>query len=312
MANILAPEKQRMALKLLVEGNSLRSVERITGVQKKTVTRLLVRFGNACREFLDDEMRGLSLRHLQVDETHTYVSKRQKNLTVDEKQYRHDIGEIYLWYALDTDTKLVPAFALGKRSADNARRFMMDLAGRLVMPNPHASDAHGFQAARPFEPICQLSTDMFSGYSEAVDLAFGPYVSYGQISKEFRNVDRRTGNYSPAEIISTRRRTVCGMDEGQLWSICTSHVERCNLTVRTMMKRFNRLTICFSKKLENLAAASSLHFAAYNYTWRPRHTDDSGQCGRLRPTPAMMAGLVDRLWKFEDLYAEVKSRYLEW
>jgi IS1 family transposase len=312
MARILAADKQRMALQMLVEGNSLRSVTRLTGIHRTTVMNLLVRFGGACRQFLDEEMQGLTLRHLQCDEMHTFVAKRQKNLTVDEKVERSDIGEIYLWYAVDTDTKLVPTFALGKRSADNARRFMCDLAGRLVTPNPHATDAHNFRPARAFQPVCQLSTDAFSGYAEAVDLAFGPYVRYGQISKEFRNADRKPGNYSPAEIVSTKRRGVWGIREDEIRSITTSHIERCNLTVRTLIKRFHRLSLGFSKKLDNLAAATALHFAAYNYTWRPRHTDYSGQSGRLRVTPAMAADVTNRLWTFQMLFDEVKSRYLEW
>lgn len=122
--------------------------------------------------------------------------------------------------------------------------------------------------------------------------------------------DRKPGNYSPAEIISTRRKARFGMSDDEIYTICTSHVERNNLTIRTFMKRFNRLTICFSKKLENLAAATALFVANYNYCWRPRYQDWSGKSGRLRPTPAMMAGVTKQLWKFDDLFSEVKSRYL--
>ena len=136
MANVLAADRQRIVLHLLAEGNSLRSVERLTGVQKKTATRLLVRFGQACRQFLDDEMRGLTLRHIECDEIHTYVAKRQKNLSDEEKRQRYDIGEFYLWTAVDMDTKLLPTFVIGKRSADMARRLMMDLAPRLEHAAP--------------------------------------------------------------------------------------------------------------------------------------------------------------------------------
>ena len=306
MANVLAADKQRIVLNLLVEGNSLRSVERLTGVQKKTATRLLVRFGQACRQFLDEEMRGLTLRHIQCDEIQTYVAKRQKNLTIKEKETRHEIGEFYLWTALDMDTKLVPTFVIGKRSADMARRLMMDLARRLDMPRPQD------WWSESFVKVVQLSTDGFAGYPEAVDLAFGPYCKFGTIAKDYRNADRRPGDYSPAQIISVTRKARFGMDESEMDTICTSHVERNNLTIRTFLKRFNRLTICFSKKRENLAAAVALCMAFYNFCWRPRYQDWSGQAGRLRVTPAMAAGVTKHLWKFDDLFDEVKARYLEW
>ena len=305
MANVLAADKQRMALQMLVEGNSLRSVTRLTGIHRTTVMNLLVRFGNGCRQFLDDEMRGLTLRHIECDEIQTYVAKRQKNLTIEEKQSRPEIGEFYLWTALDMDTKLVPTFVIGKRSGDMARRLMMDLAKRLNMPRPQdwLSDT--------FDKVVQVSTDGFIAYPEAVDLAFGPYVKFGTIIKEYRNKDRRPGNYSPAEIVSVRRKARFGMHEDEMDTICTSHVERNNLTIRTFLKRFNRLTICFSKKLDNLTAAVALYMAYYNYCWRPRYQDWSGKSGQLRPTPAMAAGVTNRLWSFDMLFNEVRARYAD-
>jgi IS1 family transposase len=291
-----------MVLRLLAEGNSIRSTERLTGVQKKTVMRLLVRFGNACRQFLDEEMRGLKLEHLQIDEVWTFVGKKQARVHVDERQTSQQ-GDTYLWVAIDQDTKLVPSFIIGKRSADMARRFLVDLAGRLNMPRPQD------WWSSEFEKIVQISTDGFQVYPEAVDLAFGPYCKYGTIIKDYRNADRKPGNYSPAKIIGTTRQTRFGMAEDEIYTICTSHIERNNLTTRTFMKRFARLSLGFSKKLENLAAAA-LHFANYNFCWRPRHTDYSGMSGRLRPTPAMAAGVTNRLWKFDDLFSEVSARYL--
>ena len=307
MANILKREKQLAALHLLVEGNSIRGTERLTGIHRDTLCRLVVRFGGACRDFLDEQMRGLTLRHIQVDEVWTFVAKKQARLTIEEKRIRYDIGDVYLWTALDMDTKLVPTFALGKRSADNARRFMMDLAGRLETPNPHDSDSHSFERGA-YRPVCQLSTDAFSAYPEAVDLAFGPYVRYGQIIKNYRNADRRPGNYSPSEMVGSERRGIFGIRPRELRTICTSHVERHNLTIRTFMKRFNRLSLGFSKKLDNLAGAVAMYIAYYNYCWRPRHPDRTRQTGRLRLTPAIAAGLTDRLWKFNDLFEAVRSR----
>jgi IS1 family transposase len=303
MANVLAADKQRTALQMLVEGNSLRSVTRLTGIHRTTVMNLLAHFGDACRQFMDEEMRGLKLDHLEVDEIWTFCAKKQARLHVEERD-NPNIGDMYMWVALDKDTKLVPTFIIGKRSADMARRLMVDLASRLVFPRPQDWNSDIFQS------VTQISTDGFAAYPEAVDLAFGPYVKFGTIIKDYRNAERKSGNYSPAQLSSTQRTPRFGMREDEMFTICTSHVERNNLTTRTFMKRFARLSLGFSKKRENLAAAAALHFANYNFVWRPRHTDQSGQSGRLRPTPAMMAGVTHRLWKFEDLFAEVRSRYL--
>ena len=106
-------------------------------------------------------------------------------------------------------------------------------------------------------------------------------------------------------MVGTQRRGVYGIDEHEARTICTSHVERANLTTRTLLKRFNRLSLGLSKKLEHLEAACAMYFAFYNFVWRTRHTDQSGKSGRLRPTPSMMAGVTDRLWSFEDLYDAV-------
>jgi len=302
MANVLKAEKQRMALQMLVEGNSLRSVTRLTGIHRTTVMNLLVRFGDGCRQFLDEEMRRLTLDHIEVDEIWTFVAKKRARIHVDDRDDPM-IGDMYLWVPLDKETKLVPTFAIGKRSADMARRLMVDLAGRLAMPRPQ----DWWNTA--FSKVVQVSTDGFKAYPEAVDLAFGPYVKYGTIIKDYRNADRPPGNYSPGQIISVERKARFGMREDEMDTICTSHVERHNLTIRTFMKRFVRLSLGFSKKLENLAAASAMHFAYYNFCWRPRYQDWSGKAGQLRPTPAMMAGVTKRLWKFGDLFAEVSARY---
>jgi transposase-like protein len=177
----------KLALMLLLEGNSIRSTERITGIHRDTVCRLIVRFGEAARNFLDERMQGLTtLTHLEFDEQWTYVAKKQARLTVTERERCSDVGDIYLWTCVDRKTKLMPSFLIGKRSANNARRFMQDVASRLVFPSAHASDPHAYQAGG-YAPIVQVSTDGFAAYPEAVDLAFGPYVKYGQIIKDYRN-----------------------------------------------------------------------------------------------------------------------------
>lgn len=176
----------KLALRLLVEGMSIRATERTTGIHRDTICKLIVHFGDACRRFLDERMQGLTLNHLQFDEQWTYVGKKQSRLTAQEKAEKYDQGDVYLWTCIDQETKLMPSFMVGKRSADNARRFMLDVASRLTFPTAHASDAHVF-ALGGYEPIVQISTDGFSAYPEAVDLAFGPYVKYGTIIKEYRN-----------------------------------------------------------------------------------------------------------------------------
>lgn len=303
MANVLKRERQLAVLNLLAEGSSIRAAERITRIHRDTICRLAVRFGNACRDFLDGQMRGLTLGHIEVDEQWTYVGKKQRRLTVTEREEKGDIGDVYLWVAVDQQTKLVPTFALGKRSADMARRFMVDLAARLKFPTQHETDDHAFRR-HGSDRYCQLSTDGFMGYPEAVDLAFGGRVRYGQLIKEYRNHDQ-PGRYNPAEMIDADRRPMFNMNERDADTICTSHVERLNATTRLFMKRFNRLTLCFSKKLENLAAAVALYVSYYNYCWRTRLP---GSTGRKRPTAAMMAGLADHPWTFAELFANVQPK----
>jgi IS1 family transposase len=290
MANVMSFERRNTMLRMLVEGNSIRSVCRLMGTQIRTVLRQLTWAGEHCQALMKSRFTGLTLNHLETDEMWTFVLKKQSRLTVEERAERSDIGDVYLWYSIDQDTKLIPTFLLGKRSADNARRFMVDLRSRLAMPSPHASDAHGFHRPGP-QYVTQISTDGFAAYPEAVDLSFGRYAKFGTIVKDYKNA---TLPYTPSEIVGTKRRAVFGMNEGEERSICTSHVERHNLTVRTFMRRFTRLALGFSKKLENLEAACALHMAYYNFCWRP---------GEMRVTPAMAAGVTNTLWSFDQLLA---------
>ncbi len=284
----MTTEKRNTILRLLVEGNSIRSVTRLMGTNIPSVLRQLIWAGQHCQTIMDERFCGLTLRHLETDEMWTFVAKKQARLTMEERETRSDIGDIFLWYSIDQDTKLIPTFLLGKRSADNARRLMVDLRSRLTMPKPHASDPHAFHNPAPLY-VTQISTDGFAAYPESVDLAFGRYAKFGTIVKDYKNA---TLPYTPSEIVGTKRRAVFGMNEGEERTICTSHVERHNLTVRTFMRRFTRLALGFSKKIENLQAACALHMAYYNLCWRP---------GEMRVTPAMAAGVTDRLWSFDEL-----------
>jgi IS1 family transposase len=278
MANVLKKEKQLQVVHLLVEGNSLRSISRLTGVNLRTCLRILVKVGSACQALLDERMVDLQMRHIQVDEIWTFVQKKEGRIPVAEKSYR--IGDQFVYVALDQDTKLIVGYALGKRSADLTRRFMVDLSRRLITGSVFNRDG---------TPVVQISTDGFQPYPEAVDLAFGPNVRYGSIVKEFRNANRP---YTPSEIVGSKRRPIFNM-EGRARTICTSHVERSNLTIRTFVRRFTRLTLGFSKKLENLNAAVALHAAHYNFC-RIHST--------IRKTPAMAAQVTNDVWTLEELY----------
>ncbi len=291
-------ETAKLALRLLVEGMSVRATERTSGLHRDTICKLIVHFGDACKRFLDERMRGLTLTHLQFDEQWTWVGRKQSRLTVTEKAERHDVGDVYIWTCIDQKTKLMPSFMMGKRSADNARRFMCDVASRLVFPNPHASDAVDFKAGG-YKPVVQISTDGFNVYPEAVDLAFGPYVKYGTIIKEYRNANMI---YTPSEMVGTKRTGVKGIEGRNQRTICTSHVERLNGTQRVFMKRLNRLTLCFSKKLRNLECAFAMFAAYYNFCWQTRKP---GKSGAKRPTAAMMAGLAGHVWNFGELFDAV-------
>lgn len=301
MANVMKAEKQKLALRLLCEGNSIRSTSRVLGCHKTTVGQLILSFGEAARNFQDEHLRKLTLGHVEVDEVWSFVGKKQARLTVEQKELRGDIGDIFLWSCIDQDTKLIPSYAVGKRSADMARRLMVDLASRVELPKPHDSDRH-----RYFEDghkiVLQISTDGLAAYPEAIDLAFGPYAKHGVIIKEYRNASMQ---YTPSEMIGTIRKPI---DEGvDPWSICTSHIERHNLTVRTFMKRFNRLTLGFSKSYKHHSAAIAMFLAYYNFVWRTRYPDRSGKTGKLRPTAAMMAGVVNTLWSFDTFFETVRQ-----
>jgi IS1 family transposase len=268
--NVLPIEKQAQILNSLVEGCSVRSTARLVGVEHKTVLRVLLRAGERCQRIMDEKMRNIHSRYMQVDEMHGYVQVRQKNL--DPR--RHNAltqGEQYVFIAIDSETKLVPTFLVGKRSAENAYWLMRDLESRL--------------ATR-----VQLTTDGFRPYVSAVDDAFGINVDFAMLVKVYSQDESKRERYSPSDIVDAIPIPVTGNPKAS--RISTSHVERQNLTVRMQMRRFTRLTNAFSRKIENMRAALALHFAHYNFC--RVHSS-------LRVTPAMQAGLVDCVWSVDDL-----------
>lgn len=288
VANRLSKDQELAVLRCLVEGNSIRGTERITGVYRNTVMRLLVRFGQACDSWMDLNINNLHLRHLELDEIWTFCGKKDKMCKGAEKK-DPELGSQYLYLALDLDTKLIASYKLGKRNHVTTRDFVNDLESRMICP-PAQSGEH-----RP-----QISTDGWASYPGTIDKAFGQTVRHGVIIKQYKNPE--VGRYAPPDLRGTDRFSVQGIKH--LWTICTSHIERFNLSVRTFMKRFTRLALGFSKKLENLEAAISLHIAHYNFCWRMR---EPGNSGKLRVPPAMAVGLVDELWALEDLYDAVAA-----
>jgi IS1 family transposase len=278
--NVLSHEQQIQVLHMLVEGCSLRSITRLTKIHRTTVMKLMVRAGEYLREFLNVRMHRLHLSHIQCDEIWTFVAKKQARLTEQERN-NDAIGDQYLYIALDQTTKLVPSFTIGKRNREMTESFMLDLSARIVAPR---STEPGF---RP-----QVSTDGWAAYPGAVDLAFADTVRHGVLIKDYQNSEQ-PGRYGPPELMGETR--IPMSPDVDPVTICTSHVERHNLSIRTFMRRFTRLALGFSKKLENLEAATNLYVAHYNYCrWH----------GTLNKTPAMAAGLTGHPWTMEELLSE--------
>lgn len=273
--NRLSIDRQAQAISALVEGNSIRSTERMTGIHRDTTMRLLVQVGEGCAAIMDAEMRDLPSERIQVDEIWAYVGKKQRHVTANDN--RAAVGDMWTFVALDPDTKLVPAFRVGKRTRAEAHAFIYDLSERLANR-------------------VQLSSDALRTYVDAVEEAFGADVDYGQAVKFYEAEPIGPGRYSPPKVTRQEKTVVAGSPDQK--HISTSLVERQNLTMRMSMRRFTRLTNAFSKKVDNLRAAVSLHFAHYNYV-RVHKT--------LRITPAMAAGVSDRLWSLEELVEATTS-----
>lgn len=273
--NRLPLARRTQIIASLVEGNSIRSTERMTDTHRDTIMRLMVQVGEGCAKLMDEWMRQLTCRRLQVDEVWTFVQKKQRWVNGEDDKSR--VGDMWTFVALDPDTKLVPSYRVGKRTRKDAVAFMADLSERL--------------ATR-----VQLSSDALNTYVDAVERAFGTDIDYGQLVKFYDAEPIGPGRYSPPQVVGTQKTVVTGSPDQAL--ISTSLIERQNLTMRMQMRRFTRLTNAFSKKVENLRAAVSLHFAHYNFV--RLHS-------AIRVTPAMAAGVVDRLWSLEELVDQTSN-----
>ena len=264
-------------LHLLCEGNSIRSVTRLTGVSKNTVIKLLVDAGKSCMAFHDANVRDVKAKRVQVDEIWSFTYAKQKNVAA-AKAAPDGAGDTWTWTAIDADSKMILSYFIGGRDGECAMWFVDDLRSRL--------------AGR-----IQLTSDGHKAYLEAVEGAFGGDVDYAILHKVYGNSpESMKGKYSPAECVGTEKRRIEG--DPDLKHVSTSYVERSNLTMRMHMRRFTRLTNGFSKKVENHAYAVALHMMYYNFV--KLHS-------KLRMSPAMAAGVSSKLWEIGDIVTLVEA-----
>lgn len=269
--NRLPIERRVQVVNALIEGNSIRSTVRLTGVAKGTILKLLAEVGAACAKYQHETLRGLTCRRIQCDEIWSFCGAKQKNIP-DHRQGEAGIGDVWVWVAIDADTKLVPSWLVGGRDGAFATLFIRDLASRL---------AHRVQ----------LTTDGHRPYLEAVEAGFGGEVDYAMLVKLYgASGDNPDTRYSPAECQGCRKTGIAGSPDPD--HVSTSYVERQNLTMRMRMRRFTRLTNAFSKKVENHEHAVAMHYMVYNFARRHQ---------TLRVTPAMAAGVDRKLWTVEDI-----------
>lgn len=264
--NKLTHDKRVQVVNCLIEGCTIRATVRMTGVAKKTVMRFLLEIGEVCADYQDRVLRNLTCNRVQLDELWGWNYCKAKNVTPEIAAKVPAAGDVWLWVAIDAETKLVPCWRLGDRNAGTALDFVRDLAARL-------------------SNRIQLTSDGHRAYLEAVESAFGSEVDYAMLVKLYGNDRESETRYSPAECIGCRAIPVIGRPDAN--HISTSFVERQNWSVRTSMRRYTRLSNGFSRKIENHAAAIALNYFAYNFIKIHR---------TLRVTPAMAAGVTDHLW----------------
>jgi IS1 family transposase len=270
--NKLDTESRKRIVSALVEGVGINATCRMTGAAKNTVLKLLAELGTACAAYHDKNVVNLKTRRVQCDEVWSFVYSKEKNVP-EELKGQFGVGDVWTWTAIDADSKLMISYLLGLRDAGYATEFMRDIAGRLANK-------------------VQLTTDGLRAYLVAVEDVFGGDIDYAQLIKIYGAERPGAARYSPAAIIGTRNEVVCGAPEPR--SVSTSYVERSNLTIRMMNRRFTRLTNAFSKKIENHIHAFALFAMHYNFCKLHK---------TIRVTPAMEAGIADHVWEIEELLA---------
>ena len=262
-------EKVVQILSGLLEGLSVRSVERLTGVHRDTIIRIMLDAGNRCQDLLDAQIRNIPVSQVQVDELWGYCFKKEKHKTREEF-YKPEIGDAYTYLGLESRTKLILCFVLGKRNFRSALRLVEALK-------------------RATSGVFQLTTDGYKAYRDCVHLVFGDSIHFAQLVKLYSSDESTHERYSPGKVVEAIPMRVTG--EPCPENISTSHVERLNLTMRMQMRRLTRLTSGFSKKWENLEAALALMVAHYNFC--RVHLS-------LKTTPAVKANLTDHVWTIQE------------
>jgi IS1 family transposase len=274
--NRLTKDERAKIIHLLCEGMSIRAVTRLTGASKTTVSKLVCDMGAAAGWYQDRVFQNLACRRLQIDEIWGFVAAKQKNVPA-MKRVQPDAGDVWLWIATDAETKLVPCFHIGRRDSRAAHEFTGDLASRLANR-------------------VQITTDGLKAYLDAVDTAFGGDVDFAQLVKLYGPSLEGDHRYSPAVCTGAVKTPVQGNPDDA--HISTSYAERNNLNVRMHSRRMTRLTNAFSKKVENHAYAMAMHFMYYNFV-RIHKT--------LKMSPAMAAGVTDRLWEIGDMISVLEA-----
>lgn len=267
----LSMEKRVAVITALVEGCSIRSTSRMTGVAKGTILRLLAEVGQACADYQDVTIRNVKANRVQIDEIWSFVGCKDKNVTIEKIERDGICGDVWTFTAIDAQTKLVISWLVGSRDAGCATEFLRDVEGRL--------------AGR-----IQLTTDGHKMYLNAVADAFGEGIDFAQLVKVYGNTPEGQRRYSPAQCLGTKRIAVSGDPDPA--HISTSYVERQNLNMRMNMRRFTRLTNAFSKKIDNHIHMVSLFHMHYNFA-RIHQT--------LRVTPAMEAGISYHVWSITEI-----------
>ena len=279
--NKLPLAKRAQILTLLCEGMSMRSIERTVGCSINTIDKLLQDAGEVALEYHDKHVRGVKASRIQCDEVWSFVHAKQKNAPTSKRAGDPTIGDCWTWTAIDADSKLLVSYMVGGRDAEFALMLMDDLRGRLANR-------------------VQLTTDGHRAYLQAVEDAFGADVDYGMLVKLYGQETGGQGHerkYSPSECVGARKDKITGNPDPK--HVSTSYVERANLTMRMSMRRFTRLTNAFSKKLTNHAHMVALYALWYNFV-RQHKT--------LRMSPAMAAGIENRLWSMDEVAALVEAR----
>jgi IS1 family transposase len=278
--NKLSNERRAQVIGALIEGNSIRSTCRMTGVCKDAVLKLIRDMGAACAAFHNTVVRGVKVQRVQCDEVWSFCYAKEKNVPL-EKQGT-GAGSVWTWTAIDADSKLILSYLCGDRDASWACKFMEDLASRVTTR-------------------IQITTDGHRAYAEAVEGAFGMDVDYAMLIKLYgAPTDNPETRYSPAQCIGIRTGILSGNPDRQ--HISTSYVERQNLNLRMGVRRFTRLTNAFSKKFENHCHMVAIYHAYYNFC-RVHQT--------LRVTPAMEAGLTDHIWSLQELVGLLEGKEKE-